>query len=489
MPNAQQLRDLAMAKVGSAPGNGPAGAKAAPAASPGMQAAMKGDQMALANHPAQALAAYDQALSLGFANAGVYRNRGVMLLRLSRTAEAIGALRQAVGLEPSNAELHRYLGILLYNSGNQADGSAEIRKSAALDPKDATTQGLLKQMGGQAVTLRVASLAPSHTELVFALGAQDQLVAVTSYSNWPPEAEALPRLKGWANLKPEDVLALKPDLVLTSSVCQDSLVDALKAAGIRVLHSDPRSLADVAHSFVEIGSALGREKEARALADEFDYSLGKLAATVPSEALRPRVYVEEWHQPPMASGNWVPDLVRLAGGEPFVLPPGSLSRELSWEELLEFDPQLVIYSVCGLGLQRAPEEFLKVEGWDRTEAARKRAVFSVNDDLFNRPGPRLIEGAKLFQQLIAVFYGGGQKFESKDLRRLVLGFLASLRKFTLRCWRKSLGQPRRVVPSFAITLIQNLHRVFHGQAGHLAPLHHAHVVGCHQDRGFIGDGF
>jgi iron complex transport system substrate-binding protein len=265
---------------------------------------------------------------------------------------------------------------------------------------------------------RVASLAPSHTELAFALGAQDQLIAVTSYCNWPAEALQLPQLKGWANLKPEDVLALKPDLVLTSSVCQDSLVEALKAAGIKVLHSDPRSLADVSQSFIDVARALGRAGAGQALADSFEASLAGLATAVPEGAPRPRVYVEEWHQPPMASGNWVPALVRVAGGEPFMLPPGSLSRELSWEELLEFDPQVVIYSVCGLGLKRAPEEFLKVEGWDKTEAARQRAVFSVDDDLFNRPGPRLIEGARLLQQLIGETAWGGKKVESAALRRL-----------------------------------------------------------------------
>jgi len=120
----------------------------------------------------------------------------------------------------------------------------------------------------------------------------------------------------------------------------------------------------------------------------------------------------------MAAGNWVPDLVRLVGGEPFLLPPGSLSRELSWEELMEFDPQVVIYSICGLGLKRAPEEFLRVEGWDKTEAARKRAVFSVDDDLFNRPGPRLLEGGRLLQHLIGESYWGWPKVESVALRRL-----------------------------------------------------------------------
>src|SRR6185369_3173785 len=92
---------------------------------------------------------------------------------------------------------------------------------------------------------RIASLAPSHTELAFALGAGDRVIATTSYCNWPEEALKLPKLKGWANLKAEDVSALKPDLVLTSSVCQGELLAALQKAGLPVLHQDPRSLSDV----------------------------------------------------------------------------------------------------------------------------------------------------------------------------------------------------------------------------------------------------
>jgi iron complex transport system substrate-binding protein len=265
---------------------------------------------------------------------------------------------------------------------------------------------------------RIASLAPSHTELAFALGAGDRLIATSSFCNYPTEALQLPKLQGWANLKATDVVALKPDLVLTSSVCQAELLAELKNAGLNVLHQDPRSLDDVTRSILELGRALGREDEAQRLAADFESGLATLASRVPTDAPRPRVYVEEWHQPPMAAGNWVPDLVRLAGGEPFLMAPGSLSREISWEEVMEFDPQVVIYSICGLGLKRAPEEFLKIEGWDRTEAARKRAVFTIDDDLFNRPGMRLIEGGKLMQRLIGEAYWGWDKVESSDLRRL-----------------------------------------------------------------------
>ncbi len=265
---------------------------------------------------------------------------------------------------------------------------------------------------------RIASLAPSHTELVFALGTGDRLVAATSFCNYPPEAERLPKLKGWANLKAEEVVALKPDLVLTSSVCQGELLAELQKAGLNVFHQDPRSLDEVTQCILELGVMLGRQDEAKHLAEQFYAGLRQIALSASPNGPRPRVYVEEWHQPPMAAGNWVPDLVRLAGGEPFLIAPGSLSREVSWEEVMEFDPQVVIYSICGLGLKRAPEEFLKVEGWDKTEAAEKKAVYSIDDDLFNRPSLRLIEGGKLLQRLIGEAHWGWDKIESSSLRRL-----------------------------------------------------------------------
>ena len=144
LANAHELRNLSLQKLGGAP------AAPAPRAAPdGPAYAMKGDQLATQNKPADALAAYDEAVRRGFANAMVHRNRGVMLMQLSRTAEAAEALRQAVAMDPKNAELYRYLGIMLYNSGDRQNGAQAIRTSASLDPKNAETQALLKQMGQQ----------------------------------------------------------------------------------------------------------------------------------------------------------------------------------------------------------------------------------------------------------------------------------------------------------------------------------------------------
>src|SRR5438034_830505 len=107
--------------------------------------------------------------------------------------------------------------------------------------------------------MRVVSLAPSNTEIIFALGAEKSLVAVTSFCDFPEPAKKIPRLPGWSTIHAKDVLAHKPDLALTSSICQAKLKADLEAAGVRVIHFDPRHLKDVPESFIEIGELLGAD--------------------------------------------------------------------------------------------------------------------------------------------------------------------------------------------------------------------------------------
>jgi iron complex transport system substrate-binding protein len=264
---------------------------------------------------------------------------------------------------------------------------------------------------------RIASLAPSQTDWILALGAGERLRAVTRYCEVPADREWT-RLQGWSNLKAAEVLALDADLILTSSLCQAGLVDALKRAGAALLHQDPRRLGEVRSCLLELGAALGLESEAAALALRWDEGWAALEARAPAGLERPRVFIEEWHQPPMAAGNWVPDLVRAAGGEAFLTAPGSHSLEVSWEEVMEFDPQIVVLSLCGIGLSQAPEQWMKMEGWDRVEAARTGRVFSVDDSLFNRPSLALLEGGRLLQQLIGEALWGWPPCRDARLRRL-----------------------------------------------------------------------
>ncbi len=129
--------------------------------------------------------------------------------------------------------------------------------------------------------MRVVSLAPSNTEILFALGLEGHLAAVTSYCNFPEAAKNLKRLPGWSTIKAADVLALKPDLVLTSSICQESLRQELQSQGVKIHHLDPRSLDEVAHSFIEIARLFGKEAEGRKLSRSFHAELDVFKASPP----------------------------------------------------------------------------------------------------------------------------------------------------------------------------------------------------------------
>jgi iron complex transport system substrate-binding protein len=184
------------------------------------------------------------------------------------------------------------------------------------------------------------------------------------------------------------------------------------------MHQDPRRLDEVWDSARELGLALGKEEQAQKAVDACLFRWQALAARAQGKS-RPRVYVEEWHDPPTASGNWVPELVRAAGGEPWdLLEPGRLSEKIGWEEMLEFCPQMVVHSICGLSTAYDPAKFKSLEGYERLDASVQGFLFSVDDSLLNVPSPRLIDGLELVQDLIGECFWGWHTVGSDSVRRL-----------------------------------------------------------------------
>ena len=177
--------------------------------------------------------------------------------------------------------------------------------------------------------MRIASLSPAATELLFTWGLGGAIVCRDQFSLFPDAAKELPSVRGHIDIAPEDVAPFQPDIVLTGTSIQEGVAERLRAAGMTVVHLDPRTLPAVEESFRYLGTVLGCEERANTLCLRFRQDCNdvrKKAALLPR---RLRVYIEEWHDPPMASGNWVPELVRLAGGEPFPLRPGELSRTVT----------------------------------------------------------------------------------------------------------------------------------------------------------------
>ncbi|MEO3747103.1 ABC transporter substrate-binding protein [Plantactinospora sp. B5E13] len=280
--------------------------------------------------------------------------------------------------------------------------------------------------------MRLVSLLPSATEIVYALGLGDDLVGVTFECDEPPSARTdktvvvggrdtrgmspgeiddyvKARMAAGEDLYTlhADALAdLAPELILTQDLCRvcalpsGQVENALDYLGCRsdVLSLDPYSLDEVLDTIVAVGSRTGVPDRAEALVVGLRTRLGTVAAAIAGRP-RPRVAVVEWVEPPFTAGHWVPDLVRAAGGEPVAARPGARSVQTTWQEFAGAAPDLVIVSPCGFHLEGAVGQARLV-----AERLPGVAVWAIDaDGLVVRPGPRLVDGV---EALAAVLHPG-----------------------------------------------------------------------------------
>jgi iron complex transport system substrate-binding protein len=279
--------------------------------------------------------------------------------------------------------------------------------------------------------MRIASLVPSATEMLFALGLGGDVVAVTHECDHPAAARELPHLtatvlpdglsageidaavksvvgegKALYSLDEERLGELAPDLIVTQAICDVCAVsfeDVVEVAARlptrpRVLQQDPSSLGEVLEDIVRLGEAAGIEARALALRDELEARLAAVRAAV-SGAPTPRVIALEWLDPPFVGGHWIPEMVALAGGVDVAGPAGAKSPEVDWEALEAFDPDLVVVMPCGMYAEESRREAETHRG--RIESLGAERVFAVDAaSIYSRPGPRLVEGTELLAHLL-----------------------------------------------------------------------------------------
>lgn len=254
--------------------------------------------------------------------------------------------------------------------------------------------------------VRIASLSPAATEILFAIGAGEQIVCRDQFSNFPEEGKKIAQLMGHQKIDLTELKTFQPDLVLTATVIQEQLALTMRSQGMSAVHHDPRTIVGVLESIAQIGILADHEEQAKILMRTFDQELTSLKNKAKLLPKKLKVYVEEWHEPPMASGNWVPELIKAAGGIPFPIQPGELSREVTLEEVRVFDPDLIVISWCGAGLLADKNLLLQRAGWNDLRAVAAGHVKVIDDSLLNRPGPRLVEGAKrLYSWIVETVHG------------------------------------------------------------------------------------
>jgi len=247
---------------------------------------------------------------------------------------------------------------------------------------------------------RIVSLAPSATATLQALGVDDRLVGVTAHCDADARA-----VGGWLTPDYETISDLSPDLICTSDDLQREIRDDLRDRDYRVHHQEPSRLDDVlagveslaaAAGVPDAGETLRAESRQRldSVADRVgagDSTADDAAGTADSDA-RPVVYCEEWSDPPMAAGNWVPDAVEAAGGRyPFV-EPGERSQEVDRETVADAAPDHAVLHICGTGDDVSADRF-EERGW-----SLDAEVHVVDDSLLNQPSPKLIDGIELLSR-------------------------------------------------------------------------------------------
>jgi iron complex transport system substrate-binding protein len=273
--------------------------------------------------------------------------------------------------------------------------------------------------------LRIVSLLPSATEILFALGLGDQVVGVTFECDHPPEARTKTMVSSTTipdGLTPgeidtavvttvadgaplytldEGALArLAPDVVVTQDLCAVCAIDvddvdaALDHLGCRaqVVTLDPRTLADVLGSITQVGRATGRPHRATELVTDLRTRLDAIARAVRGRPA-PRVAVLEWTDPPYRSGHWVPEMVEAAGAVSVLGAPGERSVRIRWVDLVAARPEVVVVAPCGYDLETSAE--LAQELVDARRIPDGVPVWAVDANAaFVRPGPRVVDGVE-----------------------------------------------------------------------------------------------
>lgn len=283
--------------------------------------------------------------------------------------------------------------------------------------------------------MRIISLVPSATEILCALGLAQDIVGISHDCDYPAVVVNRPRISSTNlaqnltsyeidekvrgsmasghslySIRTELLESLNPDLVITQEQCsvcavdRDRTVCALESLKV---NADWLSLASSGFSglyqdILKVASATGRVHQAQELVAQLAARLGCVARQTASE-YRPRVFCLSWFDPLMSAGNWISEMVKLAGGDPRLGTAGEASQRLSVDLLQRESPEIIFLLPCSFSQNRSAAEWREIRDlspWKEFPAVRQRCVFALESSLFHRPGPRLVDGVELMAALI-----------------------------------------------------------------------------------------
>ncbi|MGB2671359.1 MAG: cobalamin-binding protein [Candidatus Acidiferrum sp.] len=285
--------------------------------------------------------------------------------------------------------------------------------------------------------MRVVSLLPSATEILFALGFDKEVVGVSHECDFPPQArtkrvvihsrlphdaapaeidrlvrEYVSRGESLYSVDAEALVELAPDLIITQDLCQvcaaspDDLAATLARFPRRpeVLCLNPQDLGDVWRDILWVGEATCRGHEAEALLKKIGTRIGELECRLDDVESRPRVAILEWLQPFYVAGHWVPEMIEIAGGKDVLGRKRTPSFRVTAEDVIDAAPDILLIAQCGYSAQQARDEYRAMtfsEEWSAIPAVRNSRVYAMDaSGYFSRPGPRLITGIEALSKIL-----------------------------------------------------------------------------------------
>ncbi len=280
--------------------------------------------------------------------------------------------------------------------------------------------------------MRICSLIPSATEMVFALGMGDSLVGVSHECDYPAQVIRLPRVTrsripaGLSSREIDRVVSstlettgslyeldmellekLQPDLILTQKLCSvcavsydvvQEAVSSLKSHP-QILSLEPTSLAEILGDIRTLGKAIGCETAAEKLIASLELRIDAVRRKTKDVSSRPRVFCMEWVDPPYCGGHWMKELVEIAGGRDDLSNPYRPSYRMNWDRVLEYSPEIIVLTCCGFHLERCCQEgeiLVRFEGVHELPAAKTGRIFATDGtSYFSRSGPRIVDSLEL----------------------------------------------------------------------------------------------
>jgi iron complex transport system substrate-binding protein len=296
--------------------------------------------------------------------------------------------------------------------------------------------------------MKICSLLPSATEILYSLDLGKDIVAVTHECDYPPAAESklkitestidharlssaeidhhvasnIGRHGSIYTLKEDMLETIAPDLIVTQElcdVCAVSYKDVKRAARVlegrtKIVSLEPNTLDEVIDTISLVGELTGRQDRARETVNSLRARLERVRERVRGRT-RPRVYAMEWLDPPFSGGHWVPEMVEIAGGQELLGKRGEKSERITPEQVLQAAPEIIVLMPCGFSLERTVDEYRRTNflpGWTG-------AVYAVDgSSYFNRPGPRLVDGVEILAAIFHPDADGGTHEPNRDFKRL-----------------------------------------------------------------------